>query len=114
MNKTYARKQTQSNKGRFDMKDTNMLIEIPNGFLLIEKKGAVDEYPGIFISYSKDGKTANEIIAAIEYDTIDEIIKTITYETYSDEPTHIIKHPIETTNDEIIIKKAVKECSKFS
>ena len=106
MNKTYARKQTQSNKGRFDMKDTNMLIEIPNGFLLIEKKGAVDEYPSIFVSYSKDGKTADEIIAAIEYDTIDEIIKTITY--------HIIKHPIETTNDEIIIKKAVKECSKFS
>ena len=83
------------------MKDTNMLIEIPNGFLLIEKKGAVDEYPGIFVSYSKDGKTADEIIAAIEYDTIDNIIKTITYETYSDEPTHIIKHPIETTNDEL-------------
>ena len=43
------------------MKDTNMLIEIPNGFLLIEKKGAVDEYPGIFVSYSKLLNTSTNI-----------------------------------------------------
>lgn len=66
-------------------------VQIPGGYLLVEKKGAVDEYPGVFVSFSKDGEVLNEQIATVEYDTADKIIQTVTYHPGSDEPTHVIR-----------------------
>lgn len=66
-----------------------MKIEIPSGFILVESKGLVDEYPGVYISFSRDGNTPDEDIATVEY--ADGIIQTLTYCPDSDEPTHVIR-----------------------
>ena len=67
-------------------------VKIPNGYLMVEAKGCVDEYPGLFISFSKDGKEydVSNIIACVEYDTCAEEIKTETYRKDFDEPNNII------------------------
>lgn len=67
-------------------------VKIPNGYLMVEEKGTENEYPGVFISFSKDGKEfdTNNIIACVEYDTFSEEIKTETYRKDFEEPNHII------------------------
>ncbi len=59
---------------------------------MIEEKGCESEYPGVFISFSKDGKEydVSNIIACVEYDTFTEEIKTETYSRNFDEPNNII------------------------
>ena len=67
-------------------------VKIPNGYLMIEEKGTETEYPGVFISFSKDGTEydVNNIIACVEYDTFAEEIKTETYRKDFEEPNNII------------------------
>ena len=67
-------------------------VKIPNGYLMVEEKGTENEYPGVFISFSKDGKEfdINNIIACVEYDTFAEEIKTETYRKDFEEPNNII------------------------
>ena len=67
-------------------------VKIPNGYLMVEEKGAENEYPGVFISFSEDGKEfdVSKIIACVEYDSCSEEIKTETYNRDYDEPNHII------------------------
>ena len=67
-------------------------VKIPNGYLMIEGKGTETEYPGVFISFSKDGTEydVNNIIACVEYDTFAEEIKTETYRKDFEEPNNII------------------------
>lgn len=67
-------------------------IKIPNGYLMVEKKGAEEDYPGVFISFSEDGKSSdlNQMIACVEYDSVEKEIKTETYSKDFDEPNHII------------------------
>ena len=67
-------------------------VKIPNGYLMIEEKGAENEYPGVFISFSKDGKgfDTSSMIACVEYDTSSEEIKTETYRKDFEEPNNII------------------------
>lgn len=67
-------------------------VKIPGGWLLVEEKGAYGEYPGVFISFSQDGKSANPegIIACVEYDTCSEEIITESYAKESEEPVSLI------------------------
>lgn len=67
-------------------------VKIPNGYLMVEEKGAEDEYPGVFISFSEDGKEfdVSKIIACVEYDNPANEIKTETYSKDNDEPNNII------------------------
>lgn len=67
-------------------------VKTPIGYLMVEEKGIEEEYPGVFISFSKDGKEydVNNIIACVEYDTCSEEIKTETYRKGFEEPTHIV------------------------
>ena len=67
-------------------------VKIRNGYLMVEEKGTENEYPGVFISFSKDGKEfdINNIIACVEYDTSSEEIKTETYRKDFEEPNNII------------------------
>lgn len=67
-------------------------VKIPNGYLLVEEKGTESEYPGVFISFSKDGEESdvNEMIACVEFDSCSEEIKTETYRKGFDEPNNII------------------------
>ncbi len=71
-----------------------MKIKIPTGYLIVEEKGAQNEYPGCWISFSKDGTVNHDaLIACVEYDTAsdDDIILTETYNKESDVPLHIIE-----------------------
>lgn len=67
-------------------------VEIPNGYLMVEAKGTVDEYPGVFVSYSREGNSfdMDNIISCTEYCNCDEEIKTETYRKDFEEPTSII------------------------
>lgn len=70
-----------------------MKIRIPTGYIIIEEKGAEEEYPGCYISFSKDMDSSHSnMIACVEYDTTmnDGTIFTETYDTDHDEPNHII------------------------
>ena len=67
-------------------------VKIPNGYLMVEEKGIECEYPGVFISFSEDGEEfdVSKIIACVEYDNVDEEIKTETYSEDHDYPNNII------------------------
>lgn len=67
-------------------------VKIPNGYLMVEEKGIECEYPGVYISFLKDGKEydVSKIIACVEYDSCSEEIKTETYRKGFDEPHNII------------------------
>lgn len=65
-------------------------VKIPDGYLIVEEKGAYDDYPGVFVSLCRDGEEFHELIACVEYDSVAEEIKTETYTKDEDEPNHII------------------------
>lgn len=74
-----------------------MKIKIPTGYIIVEQKGTEGEYPGCYISFSKDGTTkdgtiSDDMIACVEYDTTrdDGSILVETYAIEQDEPNHII------------------------
>lgn len=75
--------------------DHTFKIKIPGGYLLIEEKGAEYEYPGVWISFLKDGAGphCDNLIACVEYDTSDEEIRTECYSADFDEPCYIISFP---------------------
>lgn len=74
------------------MSENKFKVKIPNGYLMVEEKGAENEYPGVFIAFSKNGKEfdVNQIIACVEYDSCAEKIKTETYTKDIEEPNNII------------------------
>lgn len=67
-------------------------VKLPNGYLMVETKGTVDDYPGVYISYSENRPCSNldNIIACVEYDTCMEEIKTETYQKDVAEPKIIL------------------------
>ena len=69
-------------------------VRIPNGYLMIEAEGIEAEYPGVYVSYSKDGKNydTSKPIACIEYDTHTGEILTETYAMGRNNPCHIITY----------------------
>ena len=70
---------------------TFVRVKIPTGYLMIEAKGTETDFPGVYVSFSEDGKAPdlNNLIACVEYDTVDNKIKTETYCEYKDEPVAI-------------------------
>lgn len=69
-------------------------VKIPGGYLVIEETGTEDEYPGVIIGFSKDGKNydTHDIVASVEYDTCAEEIRTDVYSKCSHEPISIIRY----------------------
>ena len=70
---------------------TFVRVKIPTGYLMIEAKGTETDFPGVYVSFSEDGESPdlNNLIACVEYDTVDNKIKTETYCEYKDEPVAI-------------------------
>lgn len=68
-------------------------VKTPVGYLMVEEKGAENEYPGVFVSFSGDGKEydVSEIIACVEYDTGSGEIKTETYVKDEEQPVDILE-----------------------
>lgn len=67
-------------------------VKTPTGYLMVEAKGVEDEYPGVYISFSKDGKEydVSNMIACVEYLTGDDEIATETYVDGEEQPNHIV------------------------
>ncbi len=67
-------------------------IKVPTGYIIVEEKGVEEEYPGCYISFSKNGSTSDDMVACVEYDTTrnDGSLLVETYNTAQDEPNHII------------------------
>lgn len=67
-------------------------VKIPNGYLVVEEKGSENEYPGVYVSFSKDGKETygEHMIACVEYNSDSGEIKTETYVKDCEEPTNIV------------------------
>lgn len=67
-------------------------VRIPSGYLMVEEKGTLDEYPGVYVMYSKDGKTfdASQMVVCAEYDTGAGSILETTYVEGRDEPVNIL------------------------
>lgn len=76
------------------MEKNKFKVKTPIGYLMVEEKGAEDEYPGVFVSFSKDGQNfdVSQMIACVEYDSCSEEIRTEVYRKDYDEPNHIIRH----------------------
>ena len=49
---------------------TVMKVEVPDGYLIVQAKGAIDEYPGVCVFHSADGVVdLDRIVACVEYGT---------------------------------------------
>lgn len=74
------------------MNNDILKVRIPNGYLLVERKGAENEYPGVYISLLKnnDPDGIGDLITCVEYITGDNEIATETYHPDCEEPSHMI------------------------
>lgn len=79
-------------------------VKTPKGYIMVESKGAEDEYPGVYIGFSKDGKEydVSRMITCVEFDTVKEDIITTVYKPNQDEPIEEpMENPIRYNLDEI-------------
>ena len=69
-----------------------MKIKTPAGYMIVEEKGTEDEYPGIYVSFSKDGKGKDigTLIATVEYDSLSGVHQTVAYAMEQDEATNVV------------------------
>lgn len=69
-------------------------VKIPGGYLMVEEKGAENDFPGVFVSFSENGEQydVNNLITCVECDSCDKEIKTETYCKNFDEPVNIIRY----------------------
>lgn len=72
-------------------------VKTPMGYLIVEEKGAEDEYPGVYISLSNteepDGSLfPDNMVACVEYDSYTGEIKTESYARDRDDPVEIIRY----------------------
>ena len=73
------------------MKETKFRVKTPKGYLMVEEKGIESEYPGVYISFSPDGKKhdVSQMIACVEYITGEDEIHTETYVKDREDPVDI-------------------------
>ena len=59
--------------------EIDMKIKIPSGYLVCRPTGAMDDYPGLGIFFSKNGKTVdwNDLISITEYNSTFKNIQTV-------------------------------------
>ena len=72
-------------------------VETPEGFIVVEVKGANDDYPGVYITTQNNG--AEELIACAEFDTVDKRTLVSCYCYGNDNPVTIIN--AETGDDQM-------------
>ena len=69
-------------------------VMTPAGYLCAVAKGTDDEYPGLYVSLSPspDGFNVDQMVACVEYDSSEEVIKTECYMAEAEQPAYIIRH----------------------
>ena len=69
------------------IKPGSMSVETPDGDIVVEAKGATEEYPGVYVTTVKDG--CEEQIATCEYDTLQNRFQVASYAYGKDAPSAI-------------------------
>lgn len=74
--------------------DNEFQVKIPGGYLIVEEKGAYDEYPGVCITFSKDGQRpyGEDCVAVVEFDNGKGVLQTACYNSGQEEPAEIIPY----------------------
>ena len=69
-------------------------VQIPGGWLIAETKGALDEYPGIFVTFMPDDENdiVSDLVACVEYVTGEDALRTEVYCSLHDNPVSIINY----------------------
>lgn len=70
-------------------------IEFPGGFLLVTEKGDFHSYPGVYVEMYRehdDGTIESDLVAAVEYNTDENEIRTEAYEKGNAAPVSIISY----------------------
>lgn len=67
-----------------------MKIKVPGGFLIIEGKGTPTEYPGVWVSFLKDGEEKDILISCTEYDTEADRFLTEVYSAIEEQDTPFV------------------------
>ena len=62
-------------------------VETPGGNIIVETKGAAEEYPGVYITIVKDG--CEQQIATCEYDTLENRFQVASFSYDKDAPATI-------------------------
>lgn len=67
--------------------ENDMKVKIPNGYLVCVPTGGADEYPGVGVFFSKDGKYASwdDLVSMTEYNSAFENIQTVGFKKGSDD-----------------------------
>lgn len=79
--------------------ENKLVVKIPGGFLVVEEKGALDEYPGVWVSVAKDNGAGipdfgyDDLVACVEYNSSDNVVQTELYRENDDEPIAIVRYP---------------------
>ena len=53
-----------------------------------------DDFPGVFIDLIRDGQD-DEMLACVEYDSIEKGLQTCVYQPGMDEPASVVEHDLE-------------------
>lgn len=64
-------------------------VETPLGTIIVEAKGTLDEYPGVWVSFKPKGSAMDDLVACVEHVTGEDFIQTCSYMEGSDEPAFI-------------------------
>ena len=81
--------------------ENQFIVETPMGYLMVEKKGDKEKYPGVYIRFSKDGTEfdVDNIISCVEYDSAKDCIQTCAYTKNQDWPDNICVFDTEPKED---------------
>lgn len=84
-------------------KQGKFTVKLPNGYLFIEEKGALGEYPGVYVKFSATGDESSAVmVACVEHYTETGEIKTEAYDDAHDEPHEIINFFTEEVANEAV------------
>lgn len=66
----------------YELDETDMKVEIPGGYLVCLATGGSDDYPGVGVFFSKDGKTVDwdNLVSITEYNSTFDNIQIIGYQ----------------------------------
>ena len=67
------------------MENKTFKVKLPNGYLVCKEHGMINDFPGVAISFSKNGEfNWDNLIAIVEYEIVMGIIQTCAYNSNDD------------------------------
>ena len=69
-------------------------VKIPGGYLMVKEVGVENSYPGVHVSFSKNGNQDDlgSLIACVEYHSYNKEIQILTYCKDDEEPVNYTRY----------------------